>query len=83
MHVKFPEFAFCENDWKADYLATTSTHYPLWYSNHVRGVTIKEEAEEDVDNPADLPAQLKRPAPEQSTGEPKKKIKRVIIVCSQ
>ena len=44
MRVKFPEFAHCENDWKSDYLATT--HYPLWYSNHVRGVTIKEEAEE-------------------------------------
>ena len=47
MRVKFPEFALCENDWKADYLATT--HYPSWYSNHVRGVVIKEEAEEPVD----------------------------------
>ena len=56
MHVKFPEFALCENDWKADYLATT--HYPSWYSNHVRGVAIKEEAEEpvDVDANSDQPA---------------------------
>ena len=51
MRVKFPEFALCENDWKADYLATT--HYPLWYSNYVRGVAIKEEAEEPVDVDAD------------------------------
>ena len=78
MRVKFLEFALCENDWKADYLATT--HYPSWYSNHVKGVTIKEETEEDVDIPADRPAQLKRPAAEQSTGEPKKKTKKVIIV---
>ena len=48
MRVKFPEFGLCENDWKADYLATT--HYPSWYSNHVRGVTINEEAEEPSAN---------------------------------
>jgi hypothetical protein len=41
MRVKFPEFALCENDWKADYLATTN--YPSWYSNHVRGATKSEE----------------------------------------
>lgn len=80
MRVKFPEFALCENDWKADYLATT--HYPSWYSNHVRGVTIKEEAEKNVDIHANRPAQSKRPATEQSVGEPKKKMKKVIIVCS-
>ena len=59
MRVKFPKFALCENDWKADYLATT--HYPLWYSNHVRGVAIKEEAEEpvEVDANSDRPAQSK------------------------
>jgi hypothetical protein len=75
MRVKFPEFALCENDWKADYLATT--HYPSWYSNHVRGVSF-----EDVDIGADRPAQSKRPAAERSTGEPKRKMKKVIIVCS-
>ena len=41
MRTKFPEFAFCENDWKADQLATD--HYPSWYSNHIKGIQIKEE----------------------------------------
>lgn len=82
MRFKFPEFALCENDWKADYLATT--HYPSWYSNHVRGVTIKGEAEEAVEvDTADGPTQLKRPAAEQSaTSEPKKRTKKVTVVCS-
>ena len=79
MRVKFPEFALCENDWKADYLATM--HYPSWYSNHVRGVTIKEEVEEPG---ADQPVRSKRPAAEQSTpSETKKRTKKVTIVCSQ
>jgi hypothetical protein len=82
MRVKFPEFAFCENDWKADYLATT--HYPSWYSNRVKGVTIKEEtAGEAVEVDAYGPARLKRPAAEQSaTSEPTKRTKKVIVVCS-
>jgi hypothetical protein len=41
MRSKFFEFAFCENDWKADYLATES--YPSWYSNHIKANKIKEE----------------------------------------
>jgi hypothetical protein len=78
MRVKFPEFALCENDWKADYLATT--HYPSWYSNHIRGSIIKEEAEElepfGVD--ADRLSGSKRPATEQSaSSEPKKRTKKV------
>ena len=80
MHVKFPEFALCENDWKADYLATT--HYPSWYSNHVRGVAIKEEAEEpvNIDADSDQPAWLKRLTTEQSTASvPKKRTKKVTI----
>lgn len=79
MRVKFPEFAFCENDWKADCLA--STHYPSWYSNNVRGVMIKEEAEEPG---ADRAGQSKRPAVEQSTAsEPKIRRKKVSFVRSQ
>ena len=81
MRVRFPEFALCENDWKADYLATT--HYPSWYSNHVKGATIKEEAEDPVDVGADQPVGSKRPAAEQSTSsQPKKKTKKVTFVCS-
>jgi hypothetical protein len=41
MYTKFPEFAYCENDWKADQLATE--HYPSWYSNHIKGIEIKED----------------------------------------
>ena len=41
MRAKFPEFALCEHDWKADQLATE--HYPSWYSNHVKGVDVKQE----------------------------------------
>jgi hypothetical protein len=81
MRVKFPEFAFCENDWKADYLATT--HYSSWYSNRVKGVTMKEEAGEAVEVDAHGPARLKRPAAEQSaTSEPKKRTKKVTVVYS-
>lgn len=36
MRAKFPEFALCECDWKADLVATE--HYPSWYSTHVKGV---------------------------------------------
>lgn len=82
MRVKFLEFALCENDWKTDYLATT--HYPSWYSNHVRGVTIKDEAEELVDIGADRPARSKRPAADQSTvSKPKKRMRKVTISCLQ
>jgi hypothetical protein len=81
MRVKFPEFALCENDWKADYLATI--HYPSWYSNHVKGVKIKGEAEEPVDSGADRSTRSKRSAAEQFTAnEVKKRTKKVIIVCS-
>jgi hypothetical protein len=41
MHMKFSEFAYCENDWKADQLATE--HYPSWYSNYIKGIKIKED----------------------------------------
>jgi hypothetical protein len=41
MRTKFPEFAYCENDWKTDQLATE--HYPSWYSNHIKGIEIKED----------------------------------------
>ncbi len=44
MRTKFPELTFCENDWKADQLATE--HYPSWYSNHIKA-EIKEEEKTD------------------------------------
>ena len=41
MCMEIPEFAYCENDWKADQLATD--HYPSWYRNHIKGIEFKEE----------------------------------------
>lgn len=41
MCTKFPELGLCENDWKADQLATEN--YPFWFSNHVKGIEIKSE----------------------------------------
>ena len=41
MHSKFFEFALCDNDWKADILATE--HYPSWYNNHIKADGIKTE----------------------------------------
>jgi hypothetical protein len=41
MRSKFFEFALCDNDWKADLLATE--HYPSWYNNHIRVDDIKTE----------------------------------------
>lgn len=40
MRAKFPELAFCEDDWKAEEIATY--YYPSWYKNHKKGA-IKEE----------------------------------------
>jgi hypothetical protein len=33
MERKFPELRFCDNSWKADYIATLN--YPSWYNNNV------------------------------------------------
>jgi hypothetical protein len=56
MRTKFPEFALCESDWKADHLATE--HYPSWYNNHVKRVEI----EGDTNTSTTLPTGSKRPA---------------------
>ena len=39
MCLKFFEFVLCDNDWKADLLATES--YPSWYSNHIKSNKVK------------------------------------------
>lgn len=77
MRLKFSEFALCQNDWKADLVATT--HYPSWYLNHVKSVAIKEEQTTDTA----LPAGSKRPISDEPprAGQPKK-AKQVIIICS-
>jgi hypothetical protein len=55
MRLKFFEFALCENDWKADLLATES--YPSWYSNHIKNNEIKAEVTD-----SSLTVGFKRPA---------------------
>jgi hypothetical protein len=42
MCLKFFEFALCDNDWKADLLATES--YPSWYCNHIKSNEVKGES---------------------------------------
>jgi hypothetical protein len=70
MRTKFPEFAFCENDWKADQLATD--HYPSWYSNHIKGIEIKEEPDSAV-------LGSKRPSPTEQAVQAKK-VKKVAVI---
>ena len=42
MWMKFPEFALCDNNWKAKALATE--YYPSWYKGHkLTGKLIKQE----------------------------------------
>jgi hypothetical protein len=41
MRHHFPELRLCENDWKAELLATEN--YPSWYNNHHRNSKIKKE----------------------------------------
>ena len=72
MRTKFPEFAFCENEWKADQLATD--HYPSWYSNHIKGIKIKEEP-----NSA-LLVGSKRSSPTEPAAVQSKKIKKVAFI---
>ena len=72
MRSKFSEFTLCDNDWKADLLATE--HYPSWYNNHIRVDNIKAEV---TDNPT-LPVGTKRPiSTEVPTAGHAKKVKKV------
>jgi hypothetical protein len=75
MRLKFPELALCDNDWKADLVATT--HYPSWYLNHVKSIMIKEEEATDTALPA---GSKRRIADEPPTAGQPKKAKQVIIV---
>lgn len=69
MRLKFFEFALCENDWKADLLATES--YPSWYSNHIKNNDVKAESTDST-----LSFGLKRPVnTEMSKTVPHKKAK--------
>lgn len=74
MGAKFFEFTLCENNWKADQLATGD--YPSWYNNHVKGIEVKEE----VSSYSDMPALgSKRPAPAETAELKPKKAKKVLI----
>ncbi len=73
MRTKFPQFELCENDWKADQLATD--HYPSWYNAHIKGdVEVKEEEIVAV------PSGLKRPSSFEMTTAAPKKVKKVVLI---
>jgi hypothetical protein len=40
MRRHFPELRLCDNDWKADLIA--SEHYPSWYSHHDKHVKLED-----------------------------------------
>jgi hypothetical protein len=67
MRLKFFEFALCDNDWKADLLATES--YPSWYSNHIKSNAVKGELTD-----SSLPIK-RRATAEKSQAVPSKKAK--------
>jgi hypothetical protein len=71
MRSKFFEFSLCDNDWKADLLATEN--YPSWYNNHIRTDDIKAEAKVN----SSLAAGSKRSTTEPTTENPTKRIKKV------
>jgi hypothetical protein len=75
MRLKFFEFALCDNDWKADLIATE--HYPSWYSNHVRADDIKTEV---TDNPT-ISAGSKR-STDPPTANQIKRLKKVYFLFS-
>jgi hypothetical protein len=41
MKAKFPELRLCDNDWKADLVATIN--YPSWRTNYIKSNIVKEE----------------------------------------
>jgi hypothetical protein len=45
MKTKFPELRLCDNDWKADLVATIN--YPSWRTNYIKSNVVKEEHPED------------------------------------
>ena len=71
MRSKFFEFSLCNNDWKADLLATE--HYPSWYNNHIRADSIKAEVTADPT----LSTGSKRSITEPATANPTKRVKKV------
>ena len=47
MRAKFPELSLCDNNWKADQIATDT--YPSWYKNHPENfLVVKEEPHQDA-----------------------------------
>ena len=68
MRSKFFEFALCENDWKADFLATES--YSSWYSNHIKSNQVKAESTDST-----LSIGVKRPVTTEMSKSLRKKAK--------
>jgi hypothetical protein len=72
MRSKFFEFSLCDNDWKADLLATE--HYPSWYNNHIKADDIKVEMTADC---TVLNGSKRSISTELPTAGPTKKLKKV------
>jgi hypothetical protein len=57
MNSRFPEFRFCDLDWKSEQVATDN--YPAWYTTWAsKNIGLKQGNEEDIINKS---AQSKRP----------------------
>jgi hypothetical protein len=76
MTAKFPELRLCDNDWKADLVATIN--YPSWRTNYMKSNVVKEEHPEDDVQLLPLPqsnSSSKRPSQQSETAHPMKKSK--------
>lgn len=68
MRSKFFEFSLCNNDWKADLLATEN--YPSWYTNHIK---------EEVTAPTQLAGSKRSIPAELQTEGHTKRVKKVQV----
>lgn len=73
MRTRFPKFSLCDNDWKADQLATE--HYSSWYHNHVKAIESNEEETTDS-----APVAGSKRCSIEPTAVPSKKPKKVAFI---
>ena len=73
MRTRFPEFSLCDNDWKANQLATE--HYPSWYHTHVKATKSNEEETTDS-----APVAGSKRCSIEPTAVPSKKPKKVAFI---
>ena len=76
MKAKFPELRLCDNDGKANLVATIN--YPSWRTNYIKSTVVKEEHPEDDAQLLPLPqsnSSSKRSSQPSETNHPMKKSK--------